>query len=113
VKKRKTAKLTYMIPEEIYDFLKQVAELSGRLSDEEAAMGRPLGEWDYQRDEEITQLRQELQRERLHKGIGILALERIATPKRPDGTYNLGREACEQVAREALDAIRKAKEVKS
>ena len=31
------------------------------------------------------------------------ALERIAAPKRPDGTYNLSREACEQVAREALE----------
>jgi len=30
------------------------------------------------------------------------ALEKIAAPRRPDGTYNLGREACEQVAREAL-----------
>lgn len=30
------------------------------------------------------------------------ALERIAAPKRPDGTYNLSREACEQIAREAL-----------
>jgi hypothetical protein len=30
------------------------------------------------------------------------ALERIAAPKRPDGTYNLGREACEQIARSAL-----------
>lgn len=30
------------------------------------------------------------------------ALERIAAEKRPDGTYNLGREACEQIAREAL-----------
>lgn len=32
----------------------------------------------------------------------IAALERIAAPKRPDGTYNLSREACEQIAREAL-----------
>ena len=30
------------------------------------------------------------------------ALMRIATPKRPDGTYNLSREACEQIAKEAL-----------
>jgi hypothetical protein len=35
------------------------------------------------------------------------ALQRIATPKRPDGTYNLGREACEQIARAALEAARK------
>jgi hypothetical protein len=31
------------------------------------------------------------------------ALSRIAAPVRPDGTYNLGREACEQIAKEALD----------
>ena len=30
------------------------------------------------------------------------ALERIATPKRPDGTYNLSREACEEIATDAL-----------
>lgn len=30
------------------------------------------------------------------------ALSKIAAPKRPDGTYNLSREACEQIAREAL-----------
>lgn len=31
------------------------------------------------------------------------ALELIAMPKRPDGTYNRSREACEQLAREALE----------
>lgn len=30
------------------------------------------------------------------------ALEKIAAPRRPDGTYNLDREACEKLAREAL-----------
>lgn len=30
-------------------------------------------------------------------------LQLIATPKRPDGTYNRSREACEQLAREALE----------
>ena len=30
------------------------------------------------------------------------ALELIATPRRPDGTYNRCREACEIIAREAL-----------
>lgn len=30
------------------------------------------------------------------------ALEQIAMPPRPDGTYNLSREACEEIAREAL-----------
>ena len=31
------------------------------------------------------------------------ALELIATPKRSDGTYNRCREACEQLARQALE----------
>jgi hypothetical protein len=30
-------------------------------------------------------------------------LELIAMPKRPDGTYNRSREACEQLAKEALN----------
>lgn len=30
------------------------------------------------------------------------ALEQIAAASRPDGTYNLSREVCEQIAREAL-----------
>lgn len=30
------------------------------------------------------------------------ALELVATPKRPDGTYNYCREACEQLAKQAL-----------
>lgn len=30
------------------------------------------------------------------------ALEQIAASPRPDGTYNLSREACEEIAREAL-----------
>lgn len=34
------------------------------------------------------------------------ALELIAAPKRPDGTYNRDREACEQLARDALNACR-------
>lgn len=32
------------------------------------------------------------------------ALERIAAGVRPDGTYNLSRLACEQIAREALES---------
>ena len=32
-----------------------------------------------------------------------VALERIAAGPRPDGTHNLSREACEQIAKEALD----------
>jgi hypothetical protein len=33
-------------------------------------------------------------------------LERIAVGKRSDGTYNLSREACEQLASEALERVR-------
>lgn len=37
--------------------------------------------------------------------IAIAALNLVAAPKRPDGTYNRGRESCEQIARQALDHI--------
>jgi hypothetical protein len=37
--------------------------------------------------------------------IAIAALNLVAAPKRTDGTYNRNREACEQVARQALDHI--------
>lgn len=30
------------------------------------------------------------------------ALERIAAPRRPDGSWNLSREACQEIALEAL-----------
>lgn len=33
------------------------------------------------------------------------ALEQIAAGKRPDGSYNLSREACEQIARKALGDV--------
>lgn len=36
-----------------------------------------------------------------------IALETIAAPKRPDGTYNYCREACEQIAKEALTCLRR------
>lgn len=31
------------------------------------------------------------------------ALGQVAAPKRPDGTYNLGREACERLAKDVLN----------
>ena len=37
------------------------------------------------------------------------ALQLVAAPKRPDGTYNRCREACEILAREAINEINKAK----
>jgi hypothetical protein len=36
-----------------------------------------------------------------------IALHTIATPKRPDGTYNMCREACEQIAKEALTCLQR------
>lgn len=39
-------------------------------------------------------------------GVYLDALLRIAASKRPDGTYNLSREACEQLARDALTKAR-------
>lgn len=33
-------------------------------------------------------------------------LELIAAPRRPDGTYNRSREACEILAREALERLK-------
>lgn len=35
------------------------------------------------------------------------ALNLISSPKRPDGTYNRCREACELIAREALDKFKR------
>jgi hypothetical protein len=39
------------------------------------------------------------------------ALELIATPMRPDGTWNRDREACRQLARRALDAAKDGQDV--
>jgi len=52
---------------------------------------------DFPMDWEVTHKRLVAERDRLRA-----ALELVAMPKRPDGTYNRGREACEQVATEAL-----------
>jgi ribonuclease HI len=38
-------------------------------------------------------------------GIAQAALELIASPQRPDGTYNRDRRACEQLARETIDKV--------
>ncbi len=37
--------------------------------------------------------------------IMVAALHLIAAPKRPDGTYNRCREACEQLAKETLEQV--------
>jgi hypothetical protein len=51
---------------------------------------------------EVERLRKQL--DELHNEVAKLckALELIAAPKRPDGTYNRCREVCEVLAREAL-----------
>ena len=58
----------------------------------------------------LLQAREQIERQAAH--VGRLrdvchrydaALVRISAGPRPDGTYNLSREACEQLAREALD----------
>jgi len=58
--------------------------------------------------EDIGELCVELehQNERLNDGVARLrqALELIACPERPDGTYNRDRRACELLAKEALKA---------
>lgn len=45
--------------------------------------------------------------ERLHQAYGSMhtALELIAAPRRPDGTYNRNRAACEVLARETLNQV--------
>ena len=50
----------------------------------------------------------ELDRLRAENAALRSALELIATPKRPDGTYNRSREACEVLARESLEKLDKA-----
>jgi len=42
----------------------------------------------------------------LDKGDCLSALQLIASPKRPDGTYNRNREACEKLADETIKKMR-------
>ena len=58
----------------------------------------------------LLQAREQIERQAAHVGRLLdvchrydAALVRISAGPRPDGTYNLSREACEQLAREALD----------
>lgn len=53
----------------------------------------------------MQQAAHELDRQALLLAEAEAVLHTIATPKRPDGTYNLGREACEQLARQALTLL--------
>ena len=59
--------------------------------------------WDLKAEETKTAvLKQELNELKLVLAKYESALELIAAPKRPDGTYNRCREACEELAREVL-----------
>ncbi len=55
--------------------------------------------------EEVGALKTE--NERLNNALEVAAytLGLIASPMRPDGTYNRDRRACEQLARDALDKM--------
>jgi hypothetical protein len=53
----------------------------------------------------MQQAAQELDRQALLLAEAEDVLFTIATPKRPDGTYNMGREACEQLARRMLEKL--------
>jgi len=53
----------------------------------------------------LQQAAQELDRQALLLAEAEDVLFTIATPKRPDGTYNMGREACEQLARRMLEKL--------
>jgi len=54
----------------------------------------------------LTKADQEMTRLRLRNAELESALYLIAAPKRADGTYNHCREACEQLAREALKPLK-------
>ncbi len=59
--------------------------------------------WDYKAEEaKVLKLEDKLSELRSVLYKYESALELIAAPKRPDGTYNRCREACEQIAKEAL-----------
>lgn len=63
---------------------------------------RPLTATEKKLWEDAQYLTQELDRLKAENARLREALELIATPVRSDGTYNRSREACEQLAREAL-----------
>jgi len=63
----------------------------------EKAMGHELGRDGWPSDDYVIRQRNnDLERLRV-------ALRLIATPKRPDGTWNRDREACRKLAQDALD----------
>lgn len=55
------------------------------------------------------QLQQQIATLTRQRDLAVEALELIAAPKRPDGTYNRCREACERLAKEALSTIKESK----
>lgn len=73
----------------------------------EAASPQALAEYEARRDKGLAVIRAEKAERERDAALADVARMRaalglIAAPKRPDGTYNRGREACEQIARAAL-----------
>ena len=73
-----------------------VAQLRAELADERA-----------KKSDALIDVVQDITRLAVKLGEAIAALELIAAPRRPDGSYNRDRAACGSIAREALDAINK------
>ena len=73
-----------------------VAHLRAELADERA-----------KKSDALIDVVQDITRLAVKLGEASAALELIAAPMRPDGTYNRDRAACGSIAREALNAINK------
>jgi len=73
-----------------------VAQLRAELADERA-----------KKSDALIDVVQDITRLAVNLGEAIAALELIAAPRRPDGSYNRDRAACGSIAREALNAINK------
>ena len=74
----------------------EVVQLRAELADERAKKSYAL-----------IDVVQDITRLAVNLGEAIAALELIAAPRRPDGSYNRDRAACGSIAREALNAINK------
>lgn len=58
-------------------------------------------------DQDINALQEQIKTLKLQVMEMEIALQTVATPKRADGTYNYCREACEQIAKEALTCLQR------
>lgn len=63
-------------------------------------------ELQHQAADEIDSLQDQIAGLTRKLDFALEALDKIGAPKRPDGTYNYCREACERLANEALAAIK-------